>query len=716
MGDFNNIKVGVDWADKGYICIGAKTSDALNLLPYAPYWRGTPTYLSTAGTSTFVRGIPFFATEKSMYGGMELRYTRAGAVVNDTILVGNDNSTTRTWVVTQNTSYQFYIYYSSITGNNTQKTNTSVLIDAWNGSSWTGIASTNMLDTLTNAPYSSNYLTGISFTTGASVTRIRLRIVVPSTGVTHFRLGAVKLIPSSASGQIWYNDGQALSLYDDITAYLKSADWKLGRTNAMDIMPSEGSATFLLNNASKIFSPEINTSPLYPNIKSNVRVSIVYQHGSYAGVDAHGWQSMFYGYTDTIDVDTSVYRDREATLTAYQGVKNLEKMRVRRRLYQNAYSDTYYWLQFGLRGGLSIPQRGYATATVGKSYVGSSYIQTPSDFVDTYPLAVNYKTLPYLGQLWADDDTGYTLLAELADFENGYVFVTRDGYWRVIPNDYMLAFSPVATLTMSMCSDITYKYGGEKWTAYRITPTFWAPVGSYPSNVVDLSEWSEWVRVPAGTSVYITTPYVYDGDFSTLKYQYGQRTGQDAEGRRVDDNSVSVTMNATNLFYLGQQYDNLYNPVPAYVNLNWAIADRYYVKNPNAFDIEVRIKTKGVRFQQTTGQEVIVSDDTQALKFGYLERAFNNRIVTDQSLLNYYIANKLRKRGTDRGYYTSAEITLRDLTCSAFVWARDIGDKITIDNDDQTRNLSTLNHVISGIEGHWKPNDMVMDYYFSPLY
>lgn len=722
MGNFSKVRAAIDWADKGYICLGAKPTDALNLLPYAPYWRATPRYIITAGASVFFRSKSVLTSNQSSpYGGLELVYQRIGGAVTDYIIMGDDNAGNRTWVVSPSTTYAITVFYAAISGSAPQLTNTLVYVELWNGTSWVAPSAggSSNLNTQVLATFALGTKVTFTFTTPTGVTRMRLIHAIPTTGITvNLRIQAAMLTASGAVHPEHYNDGQTLSLYDDVTTSLKEATWQVGRTDYMAIMPSEGTASITLNNSTKLFSPEITTSALYGYMKSNRRFGIYYQSADQQdlGTDKY-WYTEFMGWVEKFDVTTSVYRERETKITASQGVKNLEKMRIRRRFFDSSYATTYYWLQFGLRGGYPSAKTGYSAATVGKSYVGHSGIQQVSDIADLSEAASGSQNMDQMGQLWDNDnDTGETLLREWADFENGYVFLTKDGIWMVRPYSTISLASSVATLNLSEVTAHDYQYGGEKWTAYRVTPNFWGAFGSYPSNVIYISEWTEWQTIKAGGTALVDTPYSFDGDFTPLGVQYAQHTTQDSQGRRTDDNSIAVAVDVGELYYVGQKYDDMYNPITAHRTTMWGYVDRFYVRNVYAYDIDFRVRAQGVGLGQTTGTEVIVSDDAMALEHGYLENKFENRIATNQTLFNYYVANKLRKRGTDRGWYSMVEIVPTDTNKADLISTLDLGMVVVIENDPQTRNGADLKHCIIGASGHWTPQDITYNYYLQPIF
>lgn len=414
MSVLNTVRAGVDWANKGYICMGAKTTDLLNLIPSPAYWLGLKKRILTAGTSTF--SMSDTADYGLMFdvGVMWFTYVRAGAAATDTTWIGTDG-TNHSIPVTPLSTYTLTVYFTT-GGNNTQQTNTSIIASARNSGTgvWTARGSTTMN---TGTTYNHVKKVTIQFTPQASETYLAINFSIPTTGVTSFQFwGAMLTLGASSTHPEYWNDGQALSLHDDVTEYLKSAAWNIGRQNYMEIMPSEGTMTLTLENSSKKFSPEITTSPLYGYMKSMRRVRLDYMRPD----GATAWRPLFSGWVDKYNVDTSVYRNREMEIVAVQGLKNFAKMPVRRRYYSNM--DSIDWLYKGLRGGYQRSGLAYKHATIGKSYVARSFVQSADDFASVFAQTTVDQDLPYFGHTWdSESDNGETILREWADFHNGWV-------------------------------------------------------------------------------------------------------------------------------------------------------------------------------------------------------------------------------------------------------------------------------------------------------
>lgn len=101
---------------------------------------------------------------------------------------------------------------------------------------------------------------------------------------------------------------------DNITDFLLTADWQLGRNNYDDPLAYEGTATLVMNNDSKEFSPANTASGFSGLFRQNLKIIIEVEDSS------NVWVRMWTGWTHLFDAIPGKRTQRRATLTCRQGL------------------------------------------------------------------------------------------------------------------------------------------------------------------------------------------------------------------------------------------------------------------------------------------------------------------------------------------------------------------------------------------------------------
>jgi len=101
---------------------------------------------------------------------------------------------------------------------------------------------------------------------------------------------------------------------DNITAFLLTADWQLGRHKYDDPLAYEGTATLVMNNDSKEFSPGNITSGFSGLFRQNLKIIIEIENSS------NVWVRVWTGWTHLFDTIPGRRTQRRATLQCRQGL------------------------------------------------------------------------------------------------------------------------------------------------------------------------------------------------------------------------------------------------------------------------------------------------------------------------------------------------------------------------------------------------------------
>lgn len=113
-----------------------------------------------------------------------------------------------------------------------------------------------------------------------------------------------------------HNTG-ALSGYDDISSYVLSASWELGRNQFDDPLAYEGTARIKLNNDTKIFSPNNEDSPLFGQAKQNLLIKLQYETA------INTWETLWTGWTSQFKTIAGRNSTRQAEIVCSQGIYRL---------------------------------------------------------------------------------------------------------------------------------------------------------------------------------------------------------------------------------------------------------------------------------------------------------------------------------------------------------------------------------------------------------
>jgi len=286
---------------------------------------------------------------------------------------------------------------------------------------------------------------GITFTTGSNVCSPVLTSL-ESGNYSGFYLGETSDFGAGAGHP-----------YEDISDYILSLDWMLGKSKLDTAISYEGTATLLLDNQSKIFSPENTNSPLYGFFKKNLLVQITYN-------DTVMWT----GWTDTWGVVPGA--NRTAKINCLQGHKNLRDGELRATPYEDAtVSDVI--TELVELSGARIASVGFAQSRLSKNTIlGSNAILTDTTKIFDY-IGEGLRTYEFLGDSWDDQVNLEKALAELLEAEKAHLWLNRAGALEL--HNYT-DFVPIGDNipTINVGEDTTsavYMYGEEPINRVEVT-------------------------------------------------------------------------------------------------------------------------------------------------------------------------------------------------------------------------------------------------------
>jgi len=220
----------------------------------------------------------------------------------------------------------------------------------------------------------------------------------------------------------WDNDGDYDLAAEDVSDYVKEAEWRLGMKSPWQLLADEAEANLVMVNADQRFSPENTASPYYGSIVP--RRGVLVQSVMNGSTVTH-WT----GYLQNIEPVPGVYGQLVTRLKANGGKQFLDG------------TEVFLALQEGVRAGTVISQL---------------VQQVDSDL----PLSVaTGKTLfNYVGDTWSDGVDAYEGIAGLVQAEQGRFFQARSGAFTFWDRHEMLRRASNDG-TVANWHHMTYRYG-----------------------------------------------------------------------------------------------------------------------------------------------------------------------------------------------------------------------------------------------------------------
>lgn len=709
---FTRLRVGVDWANKGVVCMGSKTTDPHNLISGGIYYQSHPTYAEN-GTLTKTYHP---ASEHPIAGAIKWTWNVAQ---NGIMWMFRDSGSTRSLTVSASTAYTMYVNYRSGSGDLFWTGNIQAM--GWNGTTWDVLetAASNGGDhdltrygAVTTTVHRQVQLT---FTTASNHSRVAVRFTSAAwgTGNKDLNINGYMLVAGTyeaeANGgtQLWWNcyADDPTCLHDDVTDFLMSANYSMGKTEWDQALPQEGTATLVLRNDSKKFSPE--RTEFIGGYIVNRRVIIERAVANKpAAASPPLFQLQWSGWVKSLEPKTNIYGERTATLEALQGWYNIEKVPVTPKILLSVTTGQAIFQ--ALRNGYELPTNS-AFAKVGYGLVNNTWLIDPAVLIPNYTTGI---TLDFAGMYWEDNANALEILEELIDFENNWTWMNKYGAIQFIPASVITAASAATSLASSDIQELTYQYGDEVWTGINIDLLYQRlPTGAGPDIEV-LSD-VHTVDIPANSSVNIPVPYTYNADNSVNGRSYGVQGSQVTTAVRLDDLSDELTVSAFGfggdvfIGFVGTSYDGR--------NQTYGYQDTYWVYNPQAFPIRFTLQTTGWGFSILFQDNVKYNNDTLSNRYGFSERKISNPYAQSVTLASDYLARKVLRFSNVYGWFPKAKIVPDNVTISTHANDLSVGRVWEVTSEPQTIG-SSKTMVVVGESTQWSPQYLEKTIYSSPKF
>lgn len=258
-----------------------------------------------------------------------------------------------------------------------------------------------------------------------------------------------------------YSSSVSVSRYDNITPYVRGFDTSLGKSSWDASFVDDGTATIKLKNESKIFSIENTGSPLYGWLLRGRRLVIQV----YLGSDI--WRVLWTGYTSEYSIDAKSNSARGATLVANQALERITTRSYTQPFVANtAYTSTDA-LKDLIRGVEFTPVSFVYAGVVDQSAADMCYVYADS-LLNALWINVSGTPVPLK---WIETDTlsGDDAVRSLSELEGGGIYLDRAGRMRVRTRDWLKNTAAPAATPISYFNDLTYYLFQEPVTAITLS-------------------------------------------------------------------------------------------------------------------------------------------------------------------------------------------------------------------------------------------------------
>lgn len=330
------------------------------------------------------------------------------------------------------------------------------------------------------------------------------------------------------------NDGLYTATNEDLTDYLLCAEWQTGRAHPTDIIPTDSTAEFQLNNATRLFSPEYATSPYAENmVGKRVRLGLTIGASNYLL-----WQ----GWVVAIEVMPAQNGERHAILYCEQGIQRLKHTPVQMPIQQNQTADAILSEVFSQVVASPNLAEGWLLGITTRSELNTH--TTLYDPADQFSSETGKSIFAYYGDTWNATTTLYEAIEPLIEAEHGVFWQDRAGIFQFRNRHHWISSTTVAdTLTVD-ADTVTaeYAYSKELVNAVRVT--------AYPrqANATDSVIWqaSTALLVNAYTTRTITIR-LHDTDGASVGVLSYIRPEPYTDYTAIDANGFDVTSTITPL-------------------------------------------------------------------------------------------------------------------------------------------------------------------------
>lgn len=479
-------------------------------------------------------------------------------------------------------------------------------------------------------------------------------------------LGATATYPFHAGGAYGY---------EDLTNNTLTVSTRNGKKDFSQPLPQEGSANIQLNNDSQIYSPNNPASPIYGLMQQNLKVKIQFQDPL-----SDIWVDIWSGWTRRFDITPGRTTNRQATISASQGLYRLAEGVLSIPATPTTTMDVF--------AKTIIENSGWrSTAVVLQSFVGldtdvevNAYTMDDALLYGTVETGINRIELA--GKDWSNRTDPRRALEDVLGAENAQLWVGRSGEINIVNRDHWIATNLAGELVLDTAANqAEYRYDAETVNAVEVTIV---PNKSVVENPVWQSKRPIRVR-PRGTFSVQLDPRFQEGSPKTvLEYKTENIT------KDVYIVDIGIESDAPNPDATAEQSDAVI------VELLGLDSGRPQVRltNNNAITVWVNIAVEGTVV--STGDSIIVSVEDEAS----IERiqgkhlaTYSNPLLTDIDYAESYAEYLILRQANPLGEFPSFTIPVRSQEDIDTIFGLPIGSIISL-AEKQSAETAQLHAII----------------------
>ncbi len=445
-------------------------------------------------------------------------------------------------------------------------------------------------------------------------------------------------------------------IYDDITSFVKSANWNIGMHAPYQETGDETRLNLVLDNRDKRFSPEYTDSPLFGNFLPQRRIKV---EGVLDGVT----YPLYFGYIDSIK--PAPMAGTTCAVTGSGAKQYMQNQLVRVPLMENVRSDE---VLEALISSLSLPPQlvdSWILGLPGHSELGTTtYL---ADISVATNLDVGDTTFRYVADNWDADFhgnqftsgdwqtgfKGYEAIHDVVKAEQGRFFFDREGkatFWN--RSRMQISTTVAASYDGSVIKHATMKYG---WGENVFNDVY---VMAYP-RTLDEGESILW-ELQEPVKVSPDKP-------KKISVRYSERNAEQ-----------SISAIDPYVFEFTYQGDMDFTTEFLAKSASLIVTNNRPRKN----DVLTAI-IKGKRLIDYDKVELQESDGTSRTLYGTRELRIDAKMIDDVGFAQNIAEYKIYRHRDPIGEILSIEFLVKNDEAWARILQRNIGDRITI-SDDQT--------------------------------
>lgn len=447
-------------------------------------------------------------------------------------------------------------------------------------------------------------------------------------------------------------DGDGYGGYDDITEFVKDAQWSIGMHEPNQLSGDETILEIILNNFDSRFSPEYNSSPYYGKLVPNKRVYVVAEH---LGVS----YPMYLGFFDNLDV--APFIPKHAVLRCVGAKQYIQEQLVRLPLLENVRSDEIIEAileQLALPPSLNdiwiLGAEGFSE--LGETtYLGDLSLASELDEGNTTFAFVadnwdaNFRGNQYVNNDWSTGFRGYEAIVDVLRAERGRFFFNRQGkaiFWA--RDRLQLNTSVVSSYVGSDFVDGKYSFGKDVFNDIRVM-VYPRSIDDTPSEVWRLDE-----RIRVGRFI----DEVVNGRWAE------QESGNTLSV--IDPSVTSFTATGSVSYYV------------EYLAKGPKIT---FSNNDNIFRFVEEMVISGRQMKTHNKLERQAIDGLSNSQYGRKELRIDSKLMQDAGFAQNVADYELSRLKDPRGVFHHVEMLVDSPAKELAVLSRQIGDRIRLSDD-----------------------------------